>query len=105
MPTVSKTRKPRKVVRTIRLVTPPTSAMPGVVTIAVNKDRSDYFLTALPSDYGRAFRVEKMGTYPEEGYDVHLSLDGDSCECKGFLRWGHCKHADGLAALVNAGKL
>jgi hypothetical protein len=73
--------------------------------VAKNKDRADYFLTNLASDYGRAFRVEKIGTYPEEGYDVSLSPDGNSCECKGHLRWGHCKHADGLQALVNAGKL
>jgi hypothetical protein len=105
MATVTKTRKTRKVVRTIRLVTAPTGAMPGVVTIAVNKDRADYILTRLSSDYGTAFRVEKIGTYPEEGYDVNLSPDGNSCACKGFCRWNHCKHADGLQALVNAGKL
>lgn len=27
------------------------------------------------------------------------------CECRGFLRWGHCKHTASLAALIRAGKI
>jgi hypothetical protein len=41
-----------------------------------------------------------------ESYDVNLSPDGKHrCECLGFLRWGHCKHVNGLAVLVEGGKL
>jgi hypothetical protein len=49
--------------------------------------------------------VQKAGE--EAAYEVCLSADGtaDACDCKGFARWSHCKHRDGLAALVKAGRL
>ena len=27
-----------------------------------------------------------------------------SCECKGFLRWGHCKHSSWMLALIARGQ-
>jgi hypothetical protein len=63
-------------------------------------------LTEIPSDFGRRFQVEKVGIDVTEGkYTVNVSEDKRSCECKGHLKWGHCKHADGLAALIAAGRL
>jgi hypothetical protein len=60
----------------------------------------------MPADFGRAFQVEKIGlTVNDSPYHVHIDGGRRSCECKGFLRHGHCKHADGLAALVAAGRL
>ena len=63
-------------------------------------------LTPIPADFGRGFRLEKIGL-EANGEAYHVNLDGDrrSCECKGFGRWNHCKHADGLAALIAAGRL
>jgi hypothetical protein len=100
-------RKPRvKPARTIRLVVPPNAdGRNAVVRIAVGQDAADYLLDRLPSDFGTAFRVQKAGE--DTFYNVNLSADGsaDVCDCQGFSRWQHCKHADGLAALVKAGRL
>jgi hypothetical protein len=73
------------------------------VRITVGGKATDYYLTGIPSDFGRGFRLEKMGA--EETYHVNLDADRQTCECKGHLRHGHCKHADGLAALIAASKL
>jgi hypothetical protein len=102
-------RKPRqKQPRFIRwVVRPGDITRTGVARITEGKAADDYLVTAMPADFGRAFEVVKL--CPEEGnptYHVLLAADGKhSCECKGFLRWGRCKHADGLAALKRAGRL
>jgi hypothetical protein len=106
MSTVTKARQRVKPVRTIRLVLPLNGeGENGVVRIAVGKDAADYLLDRLPSDFGTAFRVQKAGE--DAFYNVNLSADGtaDVCDCKGFSRWARCKHRDGLAALVKAGRL
>src|SRR5262245_33038830 len=100
-------RKPRaKPARFPRLVIPPDGIGAGAVRFTVNRVSSDYLLFPVAVDFGRGFRVEKIGL-ESRGEVYHVNLDGDkrACECKGFLKWGHCKHADGLAALIAAGKL
>jgi hypothetical protein len=100
-------RKPRaKPARFIRLEVRPEYNGLGIVRITVGKEHADYFLTIIPADFGRGFKVEKIGLHCNEP-PYHVNLDGDkkSCECKGFLRHGHCKHSDGLAALIAAGRL
>jgi hypothetical protein len=104
MSTVTKARQRVKPVRTIRLVLPLNAeGKNGVVRIAVGKDAADYLLDRLPSDFGTAFRVQKAGEHVF--YNVCLTADGNLCDCKGHARWQRCKHADGLAALVKAGRL
>lgn len=100
-------RKPRsKPQRGIRLCIKPEGTSPGVVRLTVGKDSADYFLTELPADFGRAFKVEKIGLEcGESAYAVNIDGVKRSCECKGFLHHGHCKHADGIAALVAVGWL
>jgi hypothetical protein len=104
-PSPRKDRKP--VARSIRLSLAPFEGNPGIVTIQVGKEVNDYFLLPVPSDFGRAFRLEKFTGELAETYHVNIDIvDGKNlCECKGALRWGHCKHTDGLAALVKAGQL
>lgn len=100
-------RKPRpKPARFVRLCMKPFEGNPGIVRITVGKEQADYFLTELPADFGRGFLVEKVGSDATE-CKYHVNIDGDkrSCECKGFGRWHRCKHADGLAALIAAGRL
>src|SRR5690349_14964619 len=104
-------RQPRpKPERRIRLCVKPVDQSPGVVRIRVGAEEADYLLTELAADFGRGFKVEKMAAEndAEEGV-YHVNVDAAagrrSCECRGFCRWARCKHADGLAALVAAGKL
>ncbi len=100
-------RKPRpKPARSIRLCVRPDGSAPGVVRITVGKKSADYFLTELPAAEVRGFRVEKIGLECEESaYHVNINGPDRSCECQGYLRHQHCKHSDGLAALLAAGRL
>jgi hypothetical protein len=100
-------RKPRvKPARYVRLVIPPDGVGVGVVRLTVGGVSADYLLSRVAADYGRGFRAEKIGL-EGNGEVYHVNLDGGkkTCECKGFLKWGHCKHGDGLAALIAAGRL
>ena len=101
-------RKPRpKPARFVRLVIKPDGANSlGVVRLTVAGRSADYLLTPIPADFGRGSQVEKIGL-DFDGSAYHVNLDGEkkACECKGYLKWGHCKHADGLAALIAAGRL
>jgi hypothetical protein len=99
-------RKPRaKPQRFVRLCVRPDGTSPGVVRLTVSGEAQDYFLTAIPADFGRGFTVEKVGLDAAGKYAVNIDADKKTCECKGFLRHGHCKHSDGLAALIAAGRL
>jgi|SRR5579884_420200 len=49
----------------------------------------------------KAFRFHKL-TADDSVYDVHADSFGLQCQCKGFLRHGHCKHVQTIQA---AGKL
>jgi hypothetical protein len=79
--------------------------MPGVIRISMTRGKktltTDYFLSRIPSDFGDGFKLEKIIPTADEPstYCVNLSTEGHRCECKGFLRHGHCKHVDSLAAL------
>jgi SWIM zinc finger len=100
-------RKPRtKPQRFVRLLVSPALDGTGVIRLTVAKKAADYFLTLIPADFGRGFKVEKVGIdCRESAYAVNIDGDKRSCECKGFASHGHCKHADGIAALIAAGKL
>ncbi len=104
MSTANKARKPRP--RPARSVQVLIAAEPGAcaaVELTVGKRSAAYLVTELAADFGRGFLVEKAG----DPAAYHVNIDGAkrSCECKGFLHHGHCKHADGLAALIAAGRL
>jgi hypothetical protein len=105
---VKPARKPRaKPARFIRLVVAPAGGT-GVVRVHVGKQSADYSLREFPSEVGgRAFELVKLGLEADgECYHVRLTNNGqDSCDCRGFVRHSHCKHRDGLAALVAAGRL
>jgi hypothetical protein len=68
--------------------------------------RSDFYLLDLSrSDFGRAFRLTRLGS-DGTAYDVCLEADGAThCGCRGHEAHGHCKHVTALASLVAAGKL
>jgi hypothetical protein len=77
----------------------------------VGKESADYYVRELPAADGRGFEVEKIDLQvaleDRTAYHVYLAANGQdrSCECRGFCRWGHCKHSDGLSALIANGKL
>ncbi len=95
-------RKPRpKPTRTARLLIAPEPGRPAAVELTVGKRSDAYLVTEIRTDQGgRAFSTAKAGS----GETYHVRIDGTrgSCECKGFLHHGHCKHVAGLAALIAA---
>jgi hypothetical protein len=114
MSTLTETRKPVNRVRHVRLViglSP--DGKNGLLRITERKGNKEvideYFIDRIPADFGTAYLMEKRDHRPagedESRYHVNLSADGHSCECKGFLRWNHCRHVESLAALRDAGKL
>jgi hypothetical protein len=105
MSTSSATRARVKPARSIRIVVPPSEGGAGVVRIAVGKAAADYVLRPMPSDFGSAFELLKVGDDAADPHHVCLEADGGSCSCTGFLRHHHCKHRDGLAALRRAGRI
>jgi len=69
-------RKPRpKPARFVRLVIRPDADSLGVVRVTVDGQSADYLLTPLPADFGRGFRVEKIGL-EGRGEVYHVNLDG-----------------------------
>jgi hypothetical protein len=73
----------------------------GIIRLEVGDASADYYVTRIGSDWGDGFLLEKIGH--EAVYHVHLSAQGHQCECKGFLRWNHCKHTSCLATLRDRG--
>ncbi len=105
MTTATRTRKPRtprpQPQRTLRYF----HGTPGLMELTINGVVQDYWLSEIGADWGRAFEVRKP--LPEGTvYHVHLDAQaGDSCDCQGCVRWGHCKHLSAVKALVAAGRL
>ena len=96
---------PPKPKRTIRLVRPPTGDGVGVFSITVGNKAAHYALHEIRCDIGgRGFAVHRIGLGTLYHVRVGRPLDC-SCECKGFLYHGYCRHISGLLALLREGKL
>jgi hypothetical protein len=94
--------------RSARLHFPPFQGNPGALTIAVGKESADYLLWEQPSDWGKAWRIEKVGADPAEGpYTVLIDPleDRRECSCLGFLRHRDCKHVAALWALIQSAEI
>src|SRR5262245_42806556 len=91
--------------RTIRMLRPITAEAAGVVCVTADDESSFYAVRELPCDIGgRGFAVHRLGL--GNLYHVRVGAPEDcSCECKWFLRHGHCRHVLGLLALLREGKL
>jgi hypothetical protein len=87
------------------------AAVLGILELVVGKKAARYVVTEAPTAWdGRGFRLLKFdgdaGTdEAERSYDVFCAGPDHSCPCKGHARYGTCKHADALLALVRLGKL
>src|SRR4051812_30625061 len=83
----------------------------GTLVIDTDRARVEYLVTEfVPGWDGRAFVLEKIGAGTDkeaENYACFVARNGQdrSCECKGFLRTGGCKHLASLAALLANGWL
>src|SRR5262245_35921945 len=101
--TPRKTRKPRS--RTLSF-----NGTTGILHIKQGELEVGYYLDAIATALGRAFRLTKIVT-PADGtgaeYDVLISPDGfHTCECKGHLRHGvECKHIAALRCLAGRGSI
>jgi len=64
---------------------------------------SHYTFREIPCEIGgRGFAVHRTGVGTR--YDVRIGEPADtSCECMGYLAHGHCKHIEGLKALIRQG--
>lgn len=105
-PVTAKASNPRlKPVRTVRLVVTPIEGAHGFIEITSGKKATGYFLDAIPADFGRGFRLEKDDDDGCEVYHVNINAIHGHCDCLGNEAHGHCKHVDGIKALLKAGKL
>jgi CHAD domain-containing protein len=66
-----------------------------------------YHLDPLPSDFGRAFRLQKFASCGGDGrhYDVCLQDGADRCCCLGHEAHGRCRHVSSLRDLVGRAEL
>lgn len=80
----------------------------GALHLRVDGVETGYWLDALAHQMGahvRCFRLAKI-VPPADGadhYDVVVGPSGAQCECRGFLRWGRCKHVQALRVLIERG--
>jgi hypothetical protein len=80
----------------------------GVVELAQKRSVTQYTLAEAQTDWdGRAFVFCKVDGYEgtderEGGYSVFCARNGQDsyCDCKGFTRWGHCKHLRAVRELM-----
>jgi len=88
-----------------------TETVRGKLPATVEVMDTHYLVHEIPCEIGGrgfTFRKVDMGTSPwsiAEEYTCCLAGKDSTCECKGFLRWSHCKHLESLTALASRGKL
>ncbi len=61
-----------------------------------NRDPTCYHVRRIWEHAAIPGPVWRMTKDSGEHYDVALTEHGPTCECKGWLRWGHCRHIRGL---------
>jgi hypothetical protein len=98
--------KPQRFVRWA--IRPDVYGAEGVLVLTVGQQATAYLTRRIPADRGEGWELTKFRQAAGDERTVyHVCLDRvggrHSCECKGFLRWSHCKHAEGLLAVTAAG--
>ena len=84
----------------------------GIIQMRITyKNRTELFryrLDPIPNPCGLGARWRKLGFAGEvlEDYSTLIENAQDhTCECRGFLRWGKCKHVEALQALSARGDI
>jgi len=103
------TRKSKQA-RSCKILLPllPNEPSVGILRLTEGKKSDDYAVWTLPGRNGdgqRGYRMLKCGSPDNDAYDIELTNDGYSCECRGFLRRHHCKRGACLSKLLEIGKL
>lgn len=82
------------------------------ITTQVTQDRKQhdhYAVMPLKVAEGVAWRLIKLGEFGDReatNYDVRFGPKGDHhCECRGFLRFGYCRHTSAFHKLMEDGIL
>src|SRR5262249_11567121 len=110
----TQTRKPRqrrpkaRTVNLLLLIGP--LDINGVLRITEEGKEPLFFVDRIASEVGGAgFRLTKFQQHQrgddDAVYNVLLAGTRSTCECKGHVRHGHCRHVESLTALRAAGKL
>lgn len=85
------------------------SPLAGTLGIRMGRASAAYRVEEFPADEGRGFLLVKLvgGTDQENRqYSVFCAAGAPpKCECKGFERWGVCKHADAIGICLGKGWL
>ena len=91
--------------RSIRLVCPPDASGVGVLCFSSRSGQVFYAFKEIPCAIGgRGFAVHRLGL--GELYHLRVGKPVEcSCECLGFLAHGHCKHIQGIMALLEHGEI
>lgn len=105
--TLNRVKAAKKATRKIRLITPETETTPAVVRIEAGRKVALYSVKEIENELGvgRAFQIREIGTKDAETYSCIATGDEQTCDCIGHQKHQRCKHADGLAALVIAGRI
>ena len=97
--------------RSLRLVTWNAASRSGVLQVTQGREVYGYALREIEPGYAeRAFQFERLDAeggrlVVGEVYPVAVEREGHSCDCRGFVRHSHCKHASAALKLVELGKL
>jgi hypothetical protein len=91
--------------RTIRMVRPLDERGLGVFSVTAGRRPCYYVLHEIRCEIGgRGFEIHRLGLGIL--YHVRVGQPVDcTCECKGFLYRGYCRHVLGLLALIREGQL
>jgi hypothetical protein len=108
METVTEVQEPvkpkrKRPERKLRLLVPAEVDQPALLRLTVGKKADVYRVFPIACDIGgRGFTVEKLDGLMEVETVYHVRIDSETrvCDCKGHLQHHHCKHADGIAKLV-----
>jgi hypothetical protein len=78
---------------------------PALVEMQIGRDSFAYWIKPIVVDFGAAYEVRKLLADGGDVYHCHTETHRFSCDCRGHVRHGHCKHSDSIHALIAAGKL